>query len=64
MATALSTPPRSLQLHAAADDFRNRKPGAQFIEELGRKAHEAMMRDSEGGFPAFCQPVMDIGRLA
>ncbi len=36
---ALPLTPRLLQLHAPAHDFRNRKPGAQFIEELGRKAH-------------------------
>src|SRR5882757_8799515 len=37
---AFPLPPRLLQLHAPADDFRNRKPGAQLVEELGRKAHK------------------------
>src|SRR5581483_6035142 len=31
--------PGFLQFHAPPHDFRNRKPGAQLIEELGRKAH-------------------------
>ena len=44
----LPLPPRLLQLHAPADDFRNRKPGAQFIEELGRKAHGAISVVSRG----------------
>ena len=29
----------AFQLHAAADDFRNRKAGAQFFKKLGREAH-------------------------
>ena len=49
--------PRLLQLHAPAHDFRNRKPGAQFIEELGRKAHGRFV----GEFGAGCQPIRDIG---
>ena len=39
---------RALQFHAAADDFRNRKPGFQFIEELGREAHGVFRRVSRG----------------
>ena len=35
----LELPPRLLQLDAAAHDFRDRKPGAQLFEELGREAH-------------------------
>ena len=31
--------PRLTQFHAPADDFRNRKPGAQFVEKLRGKAH-------------------------
>ena len=38
----LKLPARLLQLHAAAHDFRDRKPGAQFVEELGREAHETL----------------------
>ena len=38
----LELPPRLLQLDAPAHDFRNRKPGAQFVEELGREAHETL----------------------
>src|SRR5215813_6818478 len=33
--------PRLLKPHAPADDLRNRKPRAQLVEELRRKAHEA-----------------------
>src|SRR5262249_22647589 len=33
--------PRLLEPHAPADDLRNRKPRAQLVEELRRKAHEA-----------------------
>ena len=53
----LPLPPRLLQLHAPAHDFRNRKPGAQFVEELGRKAHVVSSAVSCGR----CQPIMDIG---
>jgi len=35
----LPLPPRSLQFDAPPHDFRNRKPGTQFFEKLGRKAH-------------------------
>ena len=35
----LELPPRLLQLDAPAHDFGDRKPGAQFVEELGREAH-------------------------
>ena len=35
----LPLPPRPLQFHAPPHDFRNRKPGAQFIEKLRGKAH-------------------------
>ena len=35
----LPLPPRPLQLDAPAHDFRDRKPGAQFFEKLGREAH-------------------------
>src|SRR6476661_6595450 len=35
----LPLPSRLLQLDAPAYDFRNRKPGAQLIEELGRETH-------------------------
>ena len=31
--------PALLQLHAPADDLRDRKPGAQLVEELGRESH-------------------------
>ena len=47
--------PRLLQLHAPAHDFRNRKPGAQLIEELGREAHGVECALS------WCQPDSDIG---
>ena len=33
--------PAFLQLHAPADDLRNRKPRAQLVEKLGRKSHAA-----------------------
>ncbi len=36
---ALELAPRAHELDAPADDFRNRKPGFQFVEELGREAH-------------------------
>ena len=35
----LNSRPGALELHAPAHDFRNRKPGFQLIEELGREAH-------------------------
>ena len=40
----LPLPPGLLQLDALAHDFRNRKPGAQLVEELGRKAHAGILR--------------------
>ena len=39
---ALELPSCLLQLDAPAHDFRNRKPGAQFVEELGREAHKTL----------------------
>jgi hypothetical protein len=39
-------PPRPLQFHAPAHDFRNRKPGAQLIKELRRKAHAGFFVES------------------
>jgi hypothetical protein len=38
---SLPLTPRLLEPHAPADDLRNRKPRAQFVEKLRRKAHEA-----------------------
>src|SRR6516225_7327087 len=38
---ALPLAPRLLEPHAQADDLRNRRPRAQLVEELRRKAHEA-----------------------
>ena len=42
----LELPPRLLQLDAAAHDFRDRKPGAQLFEELGREAHGLVFAES------------------
>ena len=36
---ALELAARAHELHAPAHDFRNRKPGFQLVEELGREAH-------------------------
>src|SRR5207249_1501369 len=36
---SLPLAPRLPELHAPAHDLRNRKPRAQLVEELGRKAH-------------------------
>ena len=41
---SLPLPPCLLQLHAAADHFRNRKPGAQFVKKFGREAHRIEFR--------------------
>src|SRR2546425_220660 len=38
---SLPLAPRLLEPHAPADDLRNRKPRAQLVEEMRRKAHEA-----------------------
>src|SRR5262245_9056953 len=38
---SLPLTPRLLEPHAPPDDLRNRKPRAQFVEKLRRKAHEA-----------------------
>ena len=38
------SPPGLLQFHAAAHDFRYRKPRAQLVEELGGESHG----DSQG----------------
>ena len=53
----LELPPRLLQLDAPAHDFRNRKPGAQLFEELGREAHGLSFCLNCRA----CQPIMDIG---
>src|SRR4029077_40168 len=36
---ALELAPRAYELHALAHDLRNRKPGFQLVQELGREAH-------------------------
>ena len=54
----LELPPRLLQLDAPAHDFGDRKPGAQFVEELGREAHGVNVCLSCG-----CQPTGYRGEL-
>ena len=45
----LKLPARLLQLDAPPHHFRNRKPGAQFVEELGREAHGVIFDESGAG---------------
>ena len=55
----LEFPSRLFQLDAPTHDFRNRKPGAQFVEKLGREAHgvELCLESAACG----AEPTMDIG---
>ena len=43
---ALELAPRARELDAPAHDFRHRQPGFQFVEKLGREAHNTLGRIS------------------
>src|SRR5207237_499359 len=50
-----------LQFHAAAHDFRNRKPGLQLIEKFLRKAHFSDRRPIGHGYRSLAVRAMRIG---